>query len=112
MAGSQVVEENQRSTKYQKLIELGERNGRLTYDDVNRVINDESMSVEDIDDIFVVLNDLEIPVVDDGQEDGGQPSRVKVHTPDPEENDDEDEAEGNPLQEIRTRADDPVRIFA
>jgi len=33
-----LTDDRQQSAKFKKLIELGERNGRLTYDDVNRMI--------------------------------------------------------------------------
>ncbi len=103
MPNVQVVEERPRSEKFQKLVELGERNGRLTYDDVNRMINDESMSVEEIDDIFIMLSDLDIPVVDDfnlnGQNRGNAASVEQ-----------EEECEDE-MQDARTRADDPVRMY-
>ncbi|MBD3266137.1 sigma-70 family RNA polymerase sigma factor, partial [bacterium] len=96
-----VIEDQQNRAKFKKLIELGERNGRLTFDDVNRIIHDESMSVEDIDDIFIVLNDLEIPVV----EELTAGPIAKIETVEAEE-----EAE-DLLDQDKTRADDPVRLY-
>jgi RNA polymerase primary sigma factor len=88
--------------KIRKLIELGERNGRLSYDDVNRIIHDEMLSVEDIDDIFIVLNDLEIPVVDEVEL-----RQTEEKTIEPEEDADEELME----EDERTRIDDPVRLY-
>ncbi|NPU96965.1 MAG: RNA polymerase sigma factor RpoD [Candidatus Omnitrophica bacterium] len=101
-------DDRQQSAKFQKLIELGERNGRLTYDDVNRMINDESMSVEELDDMFIVLNDLDIPVVEeyttlpDSAPDKSLPMAEEEEEPDSEE---------AVLEAERTRVDDPVRLY-
>ena len=97
-------EERLNQAKVKKLIEMGEKNGRVTYDDVNRVVNDEDMSIEEIDDIFVVLNDMEIPVVEEYEE-GSIP--VKIVMPDAEEPDAEEGFE----DDEKTRADDPVRLY-
>jgi RNA polymerase primary sigma factor len=101
-----VSDEQQTRTKYKKLIELGERNGRLTYDDVNRLINDEAMSVDEIDDIFIVLNDLDIPVVE--ELDSRSPS-IKI-APVSDDSEHENENDGF-IDEGKTRADDPVRLY-
>ncbi len=95
------------SAKIRKLIELGERNGRLSYDDVNRIIHDEMLSVEDIDDIFIVLNDLDIPVVDDFEVVRNQ---VPVKDLEPEEEEVEPE-EGLLEGDERVHIDDPVRLY-
>ena len=102
-----VEDRNQQSVKFKKLIELGERNGRLTYDDVNRMINDESMSVEDLDDMFIVLNDLDIPVVEEF-------GLARVETRAKNLNGDvaaEAEEEEETETEERSRVDDPVRLY-
>lgn len=103
-----IEDRHQQSVKFKKLIELGERNGRLTYDDVNRMINDEAMSVEDLDDMFIVLNDLDIPVVEDFDGLAEGEARIKSIGSSLEETD-EDEEEGD--AEERTRVDDPVRLY-
>ncbi len=90
--------------KIRKLIELGERNGRLSYDDVNRIIHDEMLSVEDIDDIFIVLNDLEIPVVDEVVE---EEEDIKAAAEKEESETDEELLE----ESDRIKIDDPVRLY-
>ncbi|MDX9752578.1 MAG: RNA polymerase sigma factor RpoD [bacterium] len=97
------TDDQQNREKFKKLIELGERNGRITIDDVNRAVNDEDMSVDDLDDIFIVLNDMEIPVVDDFT---GEQIENKYNPPEPEESETEEA-----LDEEKTKADDPVRLY-
>ncbi len=107
MAKELMTEERQGNVKFKKLIELGERNGCLTFDDVNRMINDEMVSVDEIDDIFIVLNDLDIPVVDDYDQINRR-SNVKNLT---EEAEEEEADEEEISQEERARIDDPVRLY-
>ncbi len=89
--------------KINELIEFGRKNGRLTYDDINRMLSDEMMSAEDLDEIFIVLNDEDIPVVDEYAlpvEQGGKPLTR------------DESIEDDTLQrEERSRVDDPVRMY-
>lgn len=102
----------QQSVKFKKLIELGERNGRLTYDDVNRMINDETMSVEDLDDMFIVLNDLDIPVVEDYNGMAHPEARLKSLSGLNGDLDAEPELSEEDVEtEERSRVDDPVRLY-
>ncbi|MBN2326702.1 MAG: RNA polymerase sigma factor RpoD [Candidatus Omnitrophica bacterium] len=106
-----IIEDHQpQNLKFKKLIELGERNGRLTYDDVNRMINDESMSVEDLDDMFIVLNDLDIPVVEDFSGLSRSDSRAKNLNGQLEKDADEESGEGTESEE-RAKVEDPVRLY-
>ena len=94
------------NAKIQKLIELGERNGRLTYDDVNRIIHDEMMSVEDIDDIFIMLNEMDIEVVEEFGLSAAAKQKESQLEQEEEEEQEEELAEDN-----RERIDDPVRLY-
>ena len=47
----------------QKLIEKGKSKGHLTYDDVNKILPEEIVSSDEIDDILVMLGDLNIKIV-------------------------------------------------
>lgn len=47
-----------------KLIAIGKKKGYLTYDEVNDLLPDEIISSEDIDEIFEILNNEEIQIVD------------------------------------------------
>ena len=89
--------------KIGELIQIGRQNGRLTYDDINRMLSDEMMSAEDLDEIFIVLNDEDIPVVDEYAlpvHKGGKPLTR------------DDSIEQEAIQsEDRSRVDDPVRMY-
>ena len=104
MSKQKQVIETPKASKFQKLIELGERNGRLTYDDVNRMINDEAMSVEELDDIFIVLNDLDIPVVDDYVMTKADAKHLRQEAA-------QAEAVQEESHEEKISVDDPVRLY-
>lgn len=102
-----IVERQQQSAKFKKLIELGEKNGRLTFDDVNQMITDETMSVNDLDDMFIVMHDLNIPVVEELVELARSERPVKTlavvnNEPEPEQ---------IAVVEERSKVDDPVRLY-
>lgn len=47
-----------------KLIAIGKKKGYLTYDDVNDVLPEDIVSSDDIDEVFELLNDEDIQIVD------------------------------------------------
>jgi hypothetical protein len=47
-----------------KLIALGKKKGYLTYDEVNDVLPEDIVSSDDIDEVFEMLNDEDIQIVD------------------------------------------------
>ena len=102
-------------TKIRKLIELEERNGRLTYDDVNRMISDETISVDDIDDIFIALNDRGIAVVnrfeEQEEEENEEEETKKQSSRDSASGEEEEPEEEESVEEDRVRVDDPVRLY-
>ncbi len=103
------AERQQQSAKFKKLIELGERNGRLTFDDVNQMITDETMSVDDLDDMFIVMHDLDIPVVEELSELARSESPIKTLSVVNSEQ--EPEQEQITVVEERSKVDDPVRLY-
>lgn len=48
-----------------KLIELGKQNGEITYDELNEILPDKLLNSDKIDDIFILLNQLGIEVVEE-----------------------------------------------
>ena len=56
-----VILKNKRNkAEIEKLLEISRQKGQLTYDDVNEVLSDHSITTDDIDDIFITLNDMDI----------------------------------------------------
>ena len=48
-----------------KLIELGKQNGEVTYDEINDILPDKLLNSEKIDDVFILLNQMGIEVVEE-----------------------------------------------
>jgi len=63
MGKGELVLENVPEVK--KLIQLGKSNGEITYDEINDVLPDKLLNSEKIDDIFILLNQLGIEVVEE-----------------------------------------------
>jgi RNA polymerase primary sigma factor len=63
MSKNDLVLEN--ITEVKKLIELGKSNQEVTYDEINDIIPDKLLNSEKIDEIFILLNQLGIDVVEE-----------------------------------------------
>ncbi len=48
-----------------KLIEIGKLNGEVTYDEINDILPDKLLNSEKIDDVFILLNQMGIEVVEE-----------------------------------------------
>ena len=64
MAGK-IRERGPTSKELKELIALGKESGQLTYQEINEMLPDDVVSSEEIDDVFSLLNDLDIEVVDE-----------------------------------------------
>ncbi len=63
MSKNDLVLENIAEVK--KLIEIGKANNEVTYDEINEILPDKLLNSEKIDDIFILLNQLGIEVVEE-----------------------------------------------
>lgn len=79
--------------KIQELINLAHERGYLTADDINDALGDNTVTAEDVDEIYTRLGNLDIEIVD--QSDGESPAR------------NEEEAEESRPENV----DDPVRMY-
>jgi RNA polymerase primary sigma factor len=86
-----------------KLIELGKQNGEVTYDEINEILPDKLLNSEKIDDVFILLNQLGIEVVEEstrkeqsisGVKKKGSSSKKSVST-----------------QTEASHVDDPIRLY-
>ena len=68
MSKNDLVLENIAEVK--KLIELGKTNGEVTYDEINDILPDKLLNSEKIDDIFILLNQMGIDVVEESTKRG------------------------------------------
>ena len=51
-----------------KLISKGKKQGFLTYDEINKALPDDTLSLEQIDETLIMLNDLDIEIIDEKKE--------------------------------------------
>jgi RNA polymerase primary sigma factor len=63
--GGKIRERGPTSKELKELIALGKESGQLTYQEINEMLPDDVVSSEEIDDVFSLLNDLDIEVVDE-----------------------------------------------
>jgi RNA polymerase primary sigma factor len=87
-----------------KLIELGKQNGEVTYDEINDILPDKLLNSEKIDDVFILLNQLGIEVVEEStRKDQNLPGvRKKSST----------SAKKNVSTQTETsHVDDPIRLY-
>ena len=63
----------------QKLIQLGQQNGEITYDEINEILPDKILNSDKIDDIFILINQLGIDVVEESTKRG--PAALTTITP-------------------------------
>jgi RNA polymerase primary sigma factor len=86
-----------------KLIEVGKQNGEVTYDEINEILPDKLLNSEKIDDVFILLNQLGVEVVEEstrkeqtisGVKRKGTSSRKSVST-----------------QTEASHVDDPIRLY-
>ena len=87
----------------EKLLEIYEVQKFLTYDDVNRVLTEELVTVDELDKIHKFLEDRKIPIRDTYTDVKGARASARKVTQDPN-------APPRPAND-RTRVDDPVRLY-
>ena len=100
-----------------KMIRLAKKRGYVTHDQINAVLPSEEVTSDQIEDVFAMLNEMGINVVEQEEtdpEDAGE---------EPREEPEEDEGEGELIEVVRAtpakteraepgeRTDDPVRMY-
>ncbi len=105
------VVDHPQNAKLKKLIELGEKNGKLTYEEIHKHFDTEFMNSEnvsdDMDELLSTLQDLDIEVV----EENDQP-KLKVAAEEEVVTVMEEPEEPEVIEEeSRERIDDPVRLY-
>ncbi len=84
-----------------KLIALGKKKGYLTYDEVNDVLPEDIVSSDDIDEIFELLNDEDIQIVDNALTEDKLEDISKS----------EDSKDVDEIQDRLLPLDDPVKMY-
>jgi RNA polymerase primary sigma factor len=87
-----------------KLIEIGKQNGEITYDEINDILPDKLLNSEKIDDVFILLNQLGIEVVEEStRKDQSLPGVRKKSTASSKKN--------LSTQTETSHVDDPIRLY-
>ncbi|MCG3198669.1 MAG: RNA polymerase sigma factor RpoD [Candidatus Omnitrophica bacterium] len=88
----------------EKLLEIFKTQGHLTYDDVNRVLTEEMVTVDELDRIHKFLEDRKIPIHDTYTDEKRAKASARQVLPE------KDALVPRTVTE-RTRVDDPVRLY-
>jgi RNA polymerase primary sigma factor len=68
-----------------KLISKGKKQGFLTYDEINKALPDDTLSLDQIDETLIMLNDLDIEIIDEKKNKLTRSKKIKISgTPAPE----------------------------
>ena len=68
-----------------KLISKGKKKGFLTYDEINKALPDDTLSLDQIDETLIMLNDLDIEIIDEKKNKLTRTKKVKISvTPAPD----------------------------
>ncbi|MCX8044450.1 MAG: RNA polymerase sigma factor RpoD [Desulfobacterota bacterium] len=86
-----------------QLIDIGKEKGFLTYDEVNDVLPPDMVSPDQIDDLMLMFGEMDIEIVDSGQNVRLQQHKVVKATPEEEEISDDKDFYG--------KINDPVRMY-
>jgi RNA polymerase primary sigma factor len=102
MSKNDLVLENIPEVK--RLIELGKANNEITYDEINDILPDKLLNSEKIDDIFILLNQLGIEVVEESTRKVA-PAQVKKPKKTPASK------KSTSSSEDSSFIDDPIRLY-
>ena len=99
-----------------KMIKLAKKRGYVTHDQLNAVLPSEEVSSDQIEDVYAMLNEMGINVVDN--EDNAEEEEAKPEEPDDDDDGDGELVEAKPKalttasgKEPAERTDDPVRMY-
>ena len=97
----------------QKLIQLGQEHGEITYDEINEVLPDKILNSDKIDDIFILINQLGIDVVEESTKRGPTAlTTITASTPStPTTKKATKSSSRKSASEDSSHADDPIRLY-
>jgi RNA polymerase primary sigma factor len=95
----------------QKLITLGKTNGEITYDEINDILPDKLLNSDKIDDVFILINQLGIEVVEESSRKNAVLADVKAETPTKTKTTTKKTAKKARKKKDDSAADDPIRLY-
>lgn len=93
----------------QKLILLGKQNGEITYDEINDILPDKILNSDKIDDVFILINQLGIDVVEESTKRG--PSATMPVAPAPKKTSSKSSSSKKSSSDDSSYVDDPIRLY-
>ncbi len=97
------------SAAVKRLIARGKERGYITFDELNAVLPSDQNSSEQIEDVMANLSEMGIQVVENEENEDGEPPAAKPEKAEGEV--EEGEQSGNVDEESLGRTDDPVRMY-
>lgn len=92
------------------LLSTGKERGHLTYDEINKVLPENQLSSEQIEDVLSVMSEMGIDIVE--SEEGEDPEEPEMNLDDEGAQFNEDVGAGNLKDDdVGGRTDDPVRMY-
>lgn len=104
MSKGELVLENIPEVK--KLIQLGKSNGEITYDEINDILPDKLLNSDKIDDIFILLNQLGLEVVEESTRKASPAAPVKKKSGSAAK-----KSSASATSEDSSYIDDPIRLY-
>ncbi len=101
MSKSDLVIEN--IVEVKKLIEIGKANNEVTYDEINETLPDKLLNSEKIDDIFILLNQMGIEVVEESTKKASPEVATKKKAA--------PARKSSSAAEDTSHVDDPIRLY-
>ncbi len=104
MSKNDLVLEN--ITEVKKLIDHGKANNEITYDEINEILPDKLLNSDKIDDIFILLNQMGVEVVEESSRQKAEEAAVNQKKPAPKKT-----RKASSANEDSSHVDDPIRLY-
>ncbi|WCL51361.1 RNA polymerase sigma factor RpoD [Leptospira sp. GIMC2001] len=109
------MENLQEMPEVQKIIALGKANREVSYDEINEILPDKILNSEKIDDVFTLLHELGIEVVEDytkeAVEEAIQPEKVHREKEEKKEKEEKEKVVKKKKEPAGGGSEDPIRLY-
>jgi RNA polymerase primary sigma factor len=95
----------------QKLIALGKQNGEITYDEINENLPDKILNSDKIDDVFILINQLGIDVVEESTKRGPTAAAVAITGTPVKKSGSKSGSKKSADKDEGSHVDDPIRLY-
>jgi RNA polymerase primary sigma factor len=95
----------------QKLIALGKQNGEITYDEINEILPDKILNSDKIDDVFILINQLGIDVVEESTKRGPSAAAAPIPSTPVKKSSSKSSSRKSADKDDGSHVDDPIRLY-